>query len=112
MQIESRITGRLGVAVVKTDRIDAAAAPELRLAVLPVLLGMEQVILDLSSVTFMDETGLGAILSLLNVRQGPRTLAISGAAGQVETLFRLTHMNKIFPMYRNQGDAEQALAAA
>ena len=108
MNIEHRIEGNVVVAEVKATRIDAAAAIDFRAAIQAAIGNARKVVLDIAQVTFVDSTGLGAIVSILKMPGGPRTVAIAGACGQVEVLFRLTRMNKVFIMYRSCAEAMAA----
>ncbi|HYF56220.1 MAG TPA: STAS domain-containing protein [Salinarimonas sp.] len=89
-------------------RIDASHAPAFREEVIRRIEGGPGlVVLDLSEVTFVDSSGLGAIVSCLK-RLGPRgNMAIAGARGAVMRLFTLTRMDKIFSLHDT---AEAAVA--
>jgi anti-sigma B factor antagonist len=94
------------VATVNAQRIDAAVAPDFKEALARIVCSPgKRNVIDLGQVTFIDSTGLGALVALLKMPNGPRELAIAGAKGQVETLFRLTRMNKVFRMFGTVDEA-------
>ncbi len=70
-----------------------------------------RVILDLSELTFLDSAGLAAFISgykLLAIHG--KKLAISDLRGQPKTIFEISNMQKIIPVFRNLEDALKAPA--
>jgi|TARA_R100001369_G_C3297913_1_gene165172 anti-sigma B factor antagonist len=82
---------------IKEPRLDAARAPALREELTQrINAGQHRLILDLSAATFMDSSGLGALVSAMKLL-GPRgNLALIGVQGAVERLLRLTRMEQVF----------------
>ena len=76
--------------VVLSGEIDMAAGPELEALVLP--LGTTQpLVLDLSAVTFLDSSGLRALLKIAQAADEQATeLVLRSPAPEVERLFELT----------------------
>jgi anti-sigma B factor antagonist len=62
--------------------------------------------MDLASVTFMDSSGLGAMVAALKSLDG-RRLELCGLTGAVDKVFTLTRMDKVFVIHV---DADQAIA--
>ena len=57
------------------------------------------IVIDLAETSFVDSSGLSALISIIK-RMGPRGgLAIAGAKGSVQSLFALTRMDRVFPMH-------------
>jgi anti-anti-sigma factor len=57
-------------------------------------------LVDLEEITFMDSSGLGALVSALkSIRSSNGDMVICGANDQVQMLFELTSMTKIFKIY-------------
>jgi len=57
-------------------------------------------LVDLQEITFMDSSGLGALVSALKaIRNSSGEMVICGANDQVQMLFELTSMTKIFKIY-------------
>ncbi len=68
--------------------------------------GNRRIVLDLSSVEFLDSSGLGAIVSSLKTAlRGEGDLVISGIWGPVESLFRLTRLNRVFHIFKTDAEA-------
>ncbi len=69
--------------------------------------GNRNIVLDLSDVTFIDSSGLGALIACLKVI-GDGDLVLCGARDTVASMFKLTRMNKVFRVFAT---TEEALAA-
>ena len=97
--------------VVPEGRIDAISGPKLR-----VLLrnqtkqGTPFLIIDLRRVTFMDSSGLSALVAALKaVRPLKGAVYLVGPTPQVRMALRMTMMDQIFPVYDTVEDALAAL---
>lgn len=102
-----------GVLIVKPleRRLDAAVIQEFKQHLAGrVLEGHRLVALDLGAVEFIDSSGLGGIISVLKAVGTGGNVAVFGAAAPVATLFRLTRMDRIFPMLDSAAAALDALA--
>lgn len=97
MEIDtSTVEGRL--AVVRLDgRLNMVAAPRLKTAIEDVVDGGgTHVVVDLSSVSFMDSSGLGALIAALKkARQAHGDLRIAGVNEQVATVLQLTNLDRV-----------------
>lgn len=95
----------------KESRLDAHNSGELKERILKFLeQGQNQLIIDLSQVSFIDSSGLGALLSgykNANLHHGRFILA--GPQPRVQAMFELTRLNRVFDVY---ADVEDALAGA
>lgn len=92
-------------------RLDATTSPEVR-AVLQKLLETDQpkIIVDLQEVPFIDSSGLASLVSGLRLaREKNGTIALSGIQPQAQTIFRLTMLDRIFPIHPTYNDAKQSL---
>ncbi|MDT0681363.1 STAS domain-containing protein [Roseicyclus sp. F158] len=67
-----------------------------------------EVLLDLSSVRFLDSSGLGALVAVLKLAQPDRRLMLSGMTPAVEKVFRLTRMDTVFEIVTPFPDAGRA----
>jgi anti-sigma B factor antagonist len=85
---------------VNEDRIDAAVAIQFkdRMRELTASDG-NRVILDLSGVTFVDSSGLGAIVSVMKFLAPERKLELAALTPNVGKVFRLTRMDGVFPIH-------------
>lgn len=88
-----------------TDRIDAANAIHLKDEFRNATGSFEgRVVMDLSSVNFMDSSGLGAMVAALKTLTG-RKLELTNMTPTVDKVFRLTRMDKVFLLHETLQDA-------
>ncbi len=64
-----------------------------------------RVILDLSSVAFIDSSGLGAIVAAMKQLGDDRKLDLVGLTPMVDKVFRLTRMDTVFDIYPSLEEA-------
>ncbi|HET9127090.1 MAG TPA: STAS domain-containing protein [Propionibacteriaceae bacterium] len=78
-------------------RLNMVSAPGVKAAIDELIGGgRPRVVVDLSSVSFMDSSGLGALVAgLKRARQAQGDLRISGANEQVLTVLRLTNLDRV-----------------
>lgn len=78
-------------------RIDSVVAPQLKIDLEnAVAEAPKKIVLDLTSVEFMDSTGLGVFVSLLK-KLGPEgAIAVAGVQPAVLRLFKLTRLDTLF----------------
>ncbi len=108
MLIEGKSVGEVMVVKPLDPRIDASSALDFKGKMVDwINQGHHCFILDLSSVDFIDSSGLSAIVSVLKTLGGGK-LCISGLKDTVKSLFRLTRMDRVFQIYPS---TEEALAA-
>jgi anti-sigma B factor antagonist len=78
-------------------RITSTTSAMLQTAVRNLLPESKRVVLDLTDVTYMDSSGLGAIVGIyLSARRQQRELKLINLNQRVKELFRITNMAKIF----------------
>jgi len=100
MKIEFE-TGRNLLVVRLAGELDEHTAAQFRTAVEERLDedGERDLALDLSAVTFIDSSGLGAILGRYKrISQAQRRMAILGASPQVRRILELSGLLKIIPL--------------
>ncbi|MCU1693880.1 MAG: anti-sigma factor antagonist, possible RsbV [Frankiales bacterium] len=91
-----------GTAVVaSTGRLDMVAAPQLRSLVADTVAGGNpRVVVDLSGTSFIDSSGLGALIAgLKTARQAGGDLRIAGAGEQVRMVLELTQLHTVLRPY-------------
>lgn len=71
--------------------------------------GPGRVVLNLSRLTRIDSSGLGALVSFLRLVEDPAQLAIAEAQPTVLSLFRLTRMDTVFQLFATETEAIAAL---
>ncbi len=92
-------------------RLDASVALSFKQAVVKVVeAGDTRLLLDLQGVEFLDSSGLGAMVSILKAVGSRGTVAVCNATGGVQSLFKLTRMDKVFTLYGSREDALARLA--
>ena len=86
-----------------SGRLDVTTAAEFRCQVNDIALSANSpkyLLVDLQEISFMDSSGLGALVSALkSIRNSNGEMVICGANDQVQMLFELTSMTKIFKIY-------------
>ena len=74
--------------------VDVLTAPQLSAALLGCSDGHRRLVCDLSEVTFMDSTGLRALIEAR--RRDPVRFVLAGTSPQVERLLELTGTDRLF----------------
>jgi anti-sigma B factor antagonist len=109
MEIAVDKLGDVTVAAIPVDELDASNAGEFKRDIAPVLQANTKLVLDLSRLSFVDSSGLGALLSCLRQLGGKSgDLKLCGLSKQVRALFELVRMHRIFDIYGTQADAVNA----
>lgn len=68
------------------------------------------VLIDFQDVTFMDSSGLGAlVLALKTVRAAGSKLFICSVNEQIKMLFELTSMDRVFEIFANREEFENTV---
>jgi anti-sigma B factor antagonist len=80
-----------------TGRITSATSADLQSTVRGLIPQTKRIVLDLTDVTFMDSSGLGAVVSIyVSARRQQCQLRLINLNQRLKELFRLTHMAKVF----------------
>jgi anti-sigma B factor antagonist len=99
MDISAEATPAGLVIRVEGARIDAAGALAFKEGVrIATLRPGAPVILDLSAVTFLDSSGLGAVVSVMKLLGPDRPLQLAGVTPNVAKVLRLTRMDSVFTL--------------
>jgi anti-sigma B factor antagonist len=90
--------------------LNAHTAPSLKQEIaLLIEGGTRRVVVDLTGIEFMDSSGLAALVAGLKMtRAEGGTLTVTGAKPNVEEVFKLTLLDRVFHFYPN---IDSALAA-
>lgn len=94
--------------------LDGISANELRREITDVVeKGADIVLVDFQNITFMNSTGLGALVATLRtVRSAGSELFICSINEQVQMIFRLTKMDRVFKPFPNRDEFERKILAA
>jgi len=109
MQLE--VANEKGHAVVRLDarKLDAAAAIRFKDRFREIAEdSCQHYILDMSLVSFMDSSGLGAVVAVMKHLGPDRKLDIAGLTPAVDKVFKLTRMDKIFDIFPTLAEALDA----
>ncbi len=106
MSLESSLRNDTQIVTVNGNRIDAAIAIKFKEDMRKETDdGPDRVILDLSSVDFVDSSGLGAIVAAMKQLGSGRRLDLAGLTPTVDKVFRLTRMDTVFKLFPSVEDA-------
>ena len=95
------------------DRIDAAGAIQFKERMREIIQEPStRVVLDMSTVGFLDSSGLGAVVAVMKALGPIRRLELSGLTATVEKVFRLTRMDSIFTIHASLEAAVSHAASA
>ena len=99
---------RSGCTVIRFEerRLDVLVAQEMKKELLKKIdNGIRRIGLDLSNVSFVDSSGLGALVAVLkNIGPGG-SLRLWGLTPEVKSVFELTQLYKVFDIYELEQDA-------
>jgi anti-anti-sigma factor len=72
--------------------------------------GSQKILLDLEHITFVDSSGLGALVLILKaIRTADGKLYLCSLNGQIRLLFELTGMDKVFEIFVDQTEFSQKM---
>ena len=72
--------------------------------------GVSIILVDFTDITFMDSSGLGAlVLALKTVRSADRKLVLCSINEQVKMLFELTSMDRVFETFSSREEFENSI---
>lgn len=72
--------------------------------------GVSQIIIDFSSVTFLDSSGLGALVGVLKKVGHRGDLMVASLNSDVAQMFRICRMDRVFAIHNTVDSAVQALS--
>jgi anti-sigma B factor antagonist len=110
MEFDTDVTGD-GIVVIRSEgRLNMASAPQLRSVVSEsAAAGQSRIVVDLSAITFMDSSGLGALIGgLKTARQAGGDLRIAAPTEQVATVLALTNLDRVLRPFASVEDALDA----
>jgi anti-sigma B factor antagonist len=101
-----------GVTVVKLleSRLGAGEAAQFKSAISVLIAeGYTELVLDLSNLQFMDSSGLGAMVSVFKMLGHRGNVTVAGISKNLFSLFRMTGMDRVFPVYRSADEAVESI---
>jgi anti-sigma B factor antagonist len=95
--------------IVESPRLESSNADDFKQEALALVeAGHADLVFDLSRVEFMDSRGLGCLIALLKAVSPAGSVALTGLTRHVHDLFRLTRLDRVFPIYRDLDHAAEA----
>jgi len=111
MNILTEQHGRVIVLRPQEKRLDAKVAVAFKEFIAKTIdAGMFFIVLDLSQVEFIDSSGLGAIVTAVRILARRGDIVITGLHGEVQMMFSLTRMDKVFRVFTTTDEAVVALS--
>jgi anti-sigma B factor antagonist len=106
-----KIAERDGIIIsIENENLDASNVKEFRELIQGHLDAHGLVMLDMNAISFVDSSGLGALLSALRVMNNKNgQLKLFGMNKPVRALFELVRMHRIFSIYNTREEAFAAL---
>lgn len=107
MRIEKTESGNVIILEIMEKNLDASVAADFRNAIEEEIQnGRKKIVLDLSHVSFMDSSALGAMVSVLKIMgHGGEALVICGVRQAVMSVLSLTRLDRIFKIAPDQEHA-------
>jgi anti-sigma B factor antagonist len=111
--IEAIITTPGTVVLRVTGRLDARSAPVLTARCVEVRNQDRHLVLNLSGVSFIASSGIGALLALVEeFRQSKSRVRLAAVSPAVESVVRLLNLDQFLTIDTTEGEATSALEAA
>ncbi len=110
MSLNVEVIRDAALVLVPGKELDAGNAAELKQNMEPILETYQHVILDLSELTFVDSSGLGAILSFtrkLALKQGE--LKLCCLQKPVRALVELVRLHRVLDIFNTRDEATRSL---
>lgn len=102
MELSTARSADIQIITVHGTRIDAAVAIQFKDAVRAQTDdAASRIILDLTHVTFIDSSGLGAIVAAMKQLRADQTMDLASLTPAVDSVFRLTRMDTVFDIYES-----------
>ena len=113
-QITEKLLPEKRAILTLSGQLNAVTAPDLKAQLKRLVKGGHiQIITDLTDVSFIDSSGLAALVSGFKVaREAGGTIRLAGLNEQARTVFKLTLLNRVFEIYPDAASALDALSAA
>jgi len=107
MELIGRVEGSdVLVIALREDKLDAVNVKEFKDAAQALIHGRTKVVLDMTGVTFVDSSGLGALISCLRELTAKKgDFRLCGMLPKVRALFELMRMHRVFSIYESRADA-------
>jgi anti-sigma B factor antagonist len=109
LEISEKSISEQGIVLTVVGRLNATSAPSLKSRLKQLVDGNKtEIILELANVSFIDSSGLAALVSgLKQTRERGGWLKLAGVNEQVSSIFKMTMLDRVFELYPNVDDANK-----
>lgn len=109
MDIETSVVGTVTVVRLKAPRLDAAQSIRFKENLRGLAeTGADHILLDMGEVTFMDSSGLGAVVNVMKLVGSRQRMELAALTPAVAKVFQLTRMDRVFTIHATVADALNA----
>jgi anti-sigma B factor antagonist len=106
MNIDTEKIDGVVVAHLHGDALDASNAKDFKAQAAPLMAPGAKLVFDLSSLKFVDSSGLGALLSCLRqLNASGGALKLCSLVKPVRALFELVRMHRVFEIFNTRDEA-------
>ena len=106
MNLTTEMHGEITLVKLCETRLDAAMSVRFKESMREISdAGAEYVVLDLADVTFMDSSGLGAVVAVMKHMGREKTFKIASLSPTVDKVFKLTRMDSVFEILGSASEA-------
>jgi anti-sigma B factor antagonist len=98
--------GEVAIVAIPGKSLDSGNSRDFKAEVAPIVAAQRKLVFDLAALTFVDSSGLGAILSCLRqANAAGGDLKLCGLSKPVRALFELVRMHRIFEILNTREEA-------
>ncbi len=91
-----------------TGEVDLHNSPQVRKQLLAILKEGNSVLVDFSSLSYIDSSGIATLVEAFNLAKNKDlTLTIVGATGAPLQVMQLTHLDNVFPMINSLDEIKE-----
>ncbi|HEY1238641.1 MAG TPA: STAS domain-containing protein [Solirubrobacterales bacterium] len=98
-------------AVILSGELDLSTIPRMEGALLEQIRQRRAVLVDLSSLSFIDSSGIGALIQAGRIANGTPISFLIGAGSQVDRVFGIAGVAQALPVFSDRDAALAALAS-
>lgn len=112
MQLETNMVSGVMVISLGEKRLDSRMAVGFKDKVSDLIEnGNRLIVLNLSAVDFIDSSGIGCLVTCLKLLGSKGKIVIWGLKPAVESMFKLTRMDRVFTLCATEDEALQAIVS-
>jgi anti-sigma B factor antagonist len=109
--MSEEVAGGTARVVAVSGELDASCAPAFKERILAALAGAEPVVLDLSEVTYIDSTSVGALFAARKATGMTRERVSIVCGGEIRRMFEITGLDLVFDLVDTRAEALAHAAA-